>query len=592
MTLFGIHTARHHLDVVDTPYIDVNAFKWYLFYQWAVANHWNGGQPPTFAGRYFLGGMFQWAHGEGTAAQETIKTQWRPLGPLGDADVTPIERIAPIQSADPDRQSGLGPDGRAGVDYLAFWNGLADGTALCRRIEACLIAGELSISDSSTYLFLDVARGTALSTWYWAAWAHAVWSFTTFTVSGAARPIQPFLPAICCDFVEDDDSATPRYSLDPAVATCLNTAQLQHPHLVARCWGFWARATRPANLTHPLDFGRFSEYRQPLTSQVSRQVWLLIWRYAEQAAALDPTFVGANQISLDAVNDVLADLVVNRMLRIEQWSAADLRDDRRAPLYMGIDRATPFTQVEIDRLTGRDPATELPLPITVAETRPQTVGAALPFSGYLAFVMRYYAPAGMSKLLTVAELNRLVGAGLRVGIFWEVGRIVGGVVQPDWDDPRDSQGTPGYDHAREAFNLAAKLNQPPHTPVYFCPIDADAVNIPDARQRAEGYFSAVLAGYRKYLTDQRNAGLDPRPYAIGVYGGAQVFNYLYSQGIVSHFFQSCSERWWDNARVWAHINALQVSCLPAFVAPPRYFGSDADASWGDEGAGETWDVQP
>ena len=609
MTVFGIHTARHHLDVLDTAYLDVlntpfvdpNAFNWFPLYGWAAASNWNDSRPPTFAGRYFLGGMFQWGHGEGSAANNAIKTQYRPLGPRGDADVTPMERIAPIQAADPGRQSGLGPDGRAGVDYLALWNGLADGTAFCRRVDACIRGGELSITDGFVYVFLDVETGTALNTWYWAAWAHSVW---TYTLSGEVRPTQPFLPAICCDFVEDP--TTHRYSVDPSVARCFDNAQLEHPQLAARCWGFWAKATSRANLTQRLDFSRFVDYRQPMTSTESRPVWLLIWRYAEQAAPLDPNFVGGNWISLDAVNDALSDLVVNKMLRIEEWSAAQLHDQvaggtvARPPLWMGIDRSTPFSQDEINSLTGRDPAGRLPLPVKVEESR----GGNLRFSGYLDFVMRYYAPKGYSKLLTVNELDAVVGAGLRVGIFWEVGYRDSAhpadpadpaAPRPDWDrpsdssGPADSNGTPGYDHARWAFARAAELNQPPHTPVYFCPIDKDAVQLPDAQQRAEGYFSAVLDGYNKYLTDQRSAGLDPRPYAIGVYGGAQVFAYLYTQGIVSHFFQSCSWGWLGNAPVWAHINGLQISCSPAF--PPRgkhvlsdYFCSDADASWGDEGA--------
>src|SRR5437867_2852515 len=103
--IFGIQTANHHLDVLDTPFVDLNAFKWFLLYTWATASNWNNGAPPSFAGRNFLGDQFQWGHGEGSAANDVIQTQYRHLGPLGDANVAPLDRIAPIQAADPDRQS-------------------------------------------------------------------------------------------------------------------------------------------------------------------------------------------------------------------------------------------------------------------------------------------------------------------------------------------------------------------------------------------------------------------------------------------------------------------------------------------------------
>jgi hypothetical protein len=338
MSEFGIQTADHHLDVFETPPGQTAnghqaEFQWTPFQTWLTANNWNDGRLPAFAGRYFLEGAagqrldansnpyqqppFQWGHGEGSAAPALL-------------------RIAPLQAADPNRQSAAGP-----VCQVYGWE---DATDFCKRLAVCVVTGELSISNTVINVFLDVADGAGLTPEYWAQWADTVYNFM---VPGQPSPTQPFLPCICCSFAEDPN--THQYSLDPQVSACLNTAQLNDPSLHARCYGLWAKAADPTNLNQALDFSRFPAYVQPMTATGSEPVWVLIWRYAEQADPPDPNFAGGNRLSLEATNEAdTGTVTLNRMLKTEAHSAAASNT-----LYLGVDRATPFSGGDANCLVPR-----------------------------------------------------------------------------------------------------------------------------------------------------------------------------------------------------------------------------------------------
>jgi hypothetical protein len=533
----GIQIATYHLDNLG-QLAQATEFDWDGFELWVTGINppWNGGKLPSFGGRNFVGGKFLWGNGEGSAAQVRAPT---------------LQRIAPIQTANAQRQANAA--GLVQVDY-----GTQDGAALCRRIGAAVGAQELSITNSFIYVFLDVAPGL-LSPDYWSAWAHCV---ATFEVPGPHGPIQPFLPAICCDFVED--AATHAYSLSPDVKTCLDAAQLG-THLQARCYGFWAKAASAANLVQPLDWTRFPVYQQPMTATGGQPVWVLLWRYAQQTDPPDPAFGGGNVVSVDATNepDPNKPVVFQRMLHIEGWTIATATG-----VANGVDRGQALTNQAV--CLG-DPATAIDVNRAVVHP-----GDLHEWIGRIHFVMRYYKPAGNLMRLSVAELAALNGAGLRVGVVWEVYA----------DFPHLSAANLGFTEARTAFTYAARtINQPPHTPVYFAfELDTGAPKDPaDPRVRpaVETYFRDVVRGYEQYLVD---TGPNSVPYSIGAYGNAQVLNFLYVQGLVSYYWQAADPNF-QNVDPWLHSSLWQVTGPQplATCAIDAAHGVDFDRSWVDEG---------
>jgi hypothetical protein len=555
MTEFGIHTADHHLDAMENPPGQTNdghqfEFQWPALQNWVQANNWNGGSLPAFAGRYFLDGAtnqrhdsnlnpfqqppFQWGHGEGTLAQAAAET---------------LQRIAPLQAADPDRQA---QSGDTGLDF-----GFADAFALCTRLTGCLVGGELSVSNAVINVFLDVAKPSVLSPDYWAAWANTL---DNFTVPGQPAATQPFMPCICCAF--DVDPKTNKYVIDPNVTACLNTAQLDHPTLNARCYGFWAKAANPANMNQPLDWTRFPTYSQPLTKTGSNPVWIVIWRYAEQSDPPSAGFAGGNRLSLEATNEAdKSSVTLNRMLKIEPF-ALGTGNTR----YLGVDRgAPPFTAADANCLIGQ----------TIQPQQPRIRGAGAnrqQFSGPVSFVMRYYTVPGLPKLLGKPEINSLHGSGLRIGVVWEQFGSLAEISTPGI----------GQTHALTAFNYAFSMQQDPHTPVYFA-FEFDPVA---NRQLAETYFKDLLTGYQTY---QQQHQPNPVPYAIGVYGSGRLLRFCYEQGIASFFWETNSTAFTDSATIWLHANVVQIDNIVSYVPCNFQAGNpdtrvDFDASWGDEGA--------
>lgn len=192
-------------------------FQWPSFRTWVQNNNWNGGNLPSFAGRYFLGGTANQRHDSNMNLFQQPPFQWgHAEGALAQVAAPALQRIAPLQAANPDRQAEAG---ETGLDY-----GFTDAYTLCSRLTTCLVSGELSVSNSVINVFLDVEELSGLSPDYWAAWANTV---NNFTVPGQPAPTQPFLPCICCAFDAGPD--TSNYTIDPDVTTCLNTAQLDNP---------------------------------------------------------------------------------------------------------------------------------------------------------------------------------------------------------------------------------------------------------------------------------------------------------------------------------------------------------------------------
>jgi hypothetical protein len=202
------------------------------------------------------------------------------------------------------------------------------------------------------------------------------------------------------------------------------------------------------------------------------------------------------------------------------------------------------------------------------------------------------------KLLTQAEIAYLHAAGLRVGAVWQIYGTLA-----EWAGPPNA----GLSHGLQAFNYAYQMGQPANTPVYFS-LDEDPTQLwsPTApptstpytaaqvlanRLTIETYFTGVLAGYQQYQQGITAQGVDPVPYAIGVYGAGVTLRYCYEQGIASYFWETNANLWAESNTNWPHANIVQTvsqSWAPCNFTlsstPANDTSIDFDASWGDEGA--------
>src|SRR3954469_1637830 len=128
---FGIDTFRSRLDLLPALRTG-GAFL-----------TWNGNARPLFAGRNFLLGDdgFIWGHAEATSASvDEVDARYPPPAGLPSPEhpellTLLVDRVAPIQAPHSTRQGLTGDRG-----MLA---GAIDGAALCKRVKAAIMAGEL-----------------------------------------------------------------------------------------------------------------------------------------------------------------------------------------------------------------------------------------------------------------------------------------------------------------------------------------------------------------------------------------------------------------------------------------------------------------
>ena len=598
--MYGITAFNAHLNIRSSPLDTTFEIDWQAF------KTWNNAKMPQFAGRYFLGEPYLWAHGEAT-------------------DVFNGERIpfiVPIQKADRERQE---EKGIAGSMY-----GIEDAYALCSKLSTCLLMGELSLVGKYVPVFLEVEKGTKLSAEYWTAWCNLVVRSIEATVKevdiqGTNVPVPsilfPFLPCIYCEFTKN---AAGKYTVDADVRACLEATGKSSPGQWEKtaCRGFWARATDVPGYhvpEPPLDWSKFELYEQPQSDTLKVSVPVLFWRYMDSA---DPAVAGMDQFdkfSLDAV----APSAEKSLLKVEEWKLATVdsagQDSVLTPALFGIDRGASLRN-QMAALTKEtmklpefpstyrydDQLREFYLNIGV-----KTGG----LKGKPTFAGRYYTGRPIDhRDLVNEEAQKISRSGVDIVTFFQG--------KARYDQVPNYLLTPnqGKLDALAAFSYAAEvIGQPPHTPVYFA-IDTDvsnasAVSVADIIR----YFSDVNDGYREYQTSRRIFSVsgitskplqgavythngsswtviygditsgrgtvecwrsvgaaeplesgtltkesgtgdssltfddvrkgNPIPYYIGVYSCWNVMDALYSQGLASYFWQAWPFTWGERAAV-------------------------------------------
>jgi hypothetical protein len=547
---------------------------------WPAFKAWNNAKFPDFAGRYFLGAPYLWAHGEGGAALI--------------AGVT-LGRVAPIQCANKSRQEATGDRGdRFGTE---------DGWAIADYIGACIDMGELVPVSDFVYLYLEVADGTALSPDYWTAWCTALFNKTVVidgpAVGGVALPklLFPFLPCIQCAFPKDAGSA--KYKPDAGVTTALDNVGTSIIGRRGRCYGFWARAFDNAayHAAQPaLDWTAFDPYAQKIGTK-TEPVPVQIWRHMDQPDLANPVPAAARRLSLDATHvDSGKDPAFDTMLVIKPW-------DEPLPTEFGVDKGGDLTG-EI-RCLSRTNMTLKHLPDTQVPGMPMVP----PLVGKTSFAFRYYStPQGQArnaKDLTKSEAQAITRAGAKVVTVWQAD-----VPYPQIPAYLSNAGH-GKSDAKNAFvEASTKIEQPANTPIYFaidCNVNSTGVDTPQENGRAiptpaqiKAYFEKVRDGYAEYLTDQ---GDDAVPYYTGVYGCSTLLDMLYVEGLATHFWQAVPPQWGEgaaaarpNVEQWKHSNAWQVcgGDIDAFihsgVAPCRQM-SEWTLRVGWQATGGTFKIQ-
>lgn len=163
----------------------------------------------------------------------------------------------------------------------------------------------------------------------------------------------------------------------------------------------------------------------------------------------------------------------------------------------------------------------------------------------IAFAVRYYS-GYPPKDLSRGEAEALTKAGIRCVTVWE--RFA-----------KEANGDArGREHGYKAFVQAIKCGQPTETPIYFA-IDYE----PSIAERPGvlKYFEGVRAGLEKAQSDPKvNPG--GLRYQIGIYGNRISLDLCKKQGIVTWFWQSCSQltAGGTNQFRWPGVAMHQVAC--------------------------------
>jgi Domain of unknown function (DUF1906) len=510
---------------------------------------WNGGTRPAFAGKYFVGSPWRWAHGEATSLIDPIVTG-------------AVLRIVPLQAADGIRQAEIGDLGRR-------WGG-EDGRAIGEAIANALVIGDLDLTaDQPVPVYLEVAAGTPLSSDYWTEWASAVRDAVIVgsVAGGGLVPLlrQPLLPCLAATFAASPNGWQP----PPAV-----TAALEHPTsegaAAGRCHGFWARTPDAAPLTPQPNpsWATFADYRQPQPAGPPTQIPVLIWRYATGDPAAPDHQVGRLTLETTRAGAGQPDPVLDGMLTAVAWRADDTDI---SPIAIGIDRGSSVLG-DIDCLVKQE--NQLTVRNLPEPTLAGTVGRALPspLQATPSFIGRYYSQRPTSKGrdpkdLTVAEAGALSNRWLDVVMFFQ-SRTRENLVAAHLADPASG----ALDGFAAGWFAASTMGQPPHTPIYFA-VDCDVTTSGTSTFPAQGaiteqqlidYFTGVNAGLANYLTQQPKASRTP--YAVGAYACRRAFDLLYPRGLASHFWQAFPPFWGDdvkgtnsNLTAWPHLNLWQVA---------------------------------
>lgn len=247
---------------VDTA-SSLSSINWVDFYDWKNAY-------PTFAGRYFGGGL-SYQPGEFKAA-------------YADTHDT-LQYIFPIQAAQGGGtgnyygQSYYDVEGTTGYNY-----GVHDATLLCDSMATALSNTELHVQSSGLVIaYLDVESSDTLKSAYWAGWANTV---HTYQLSGTTN--KPFVPGIYCGYTTSGG----KYVVPSDIQTVFDNAAKYWTHSNVRCRGLWTAEPEPCGYCTSgtdvsADWGQFVTAKQYLTTGTV-EVPLYLWQYAESGFC-DPT---------------------------------------------------------------------------------------------------------------------------------------------------------------------------------------------------------------------------------------------------------------------------------------------------------------
>jgi hypothetical protein len=552
---YGIGSLRARLDVLDPARRAPTELDWPGVQNWITGSGWNSGKGPQFAVRNFMTGQFQCAVAEPAKAQAQMNT---------------LARIVPIARPDLTRLATAGDEG---LEY-----GETDARVFCERIGDRIAAEEFDIPTRVIYLYLDVPPGAVLTPDYWAGWADVVHTYQltrlvdhvvgTITIP-SLQISQPFLPAISAPF--DLDLATSKWTLGANVTTCLNAVAAAYPGRQVRCYGFWAEATDPAKRVFPnmpLDWTQLPIYRMPLSATASQPVWILGWRYTEQATIPDASFAAGTPISLEATQEgtLGVDLSFDRMLTIKNWSVTEASASE-----WGFD-CSVSTEPQINCLRGQ---TVFGHQITFVCRYSDIFVAS---HHHLDWPERVALDATMMKRVIVWESPRNDPAG---NVLWPADRFAGGALIQRGSD-YFAQAF-GYQDGRDAFAKGADfIRQGAHSPIYFA-VDFDALAGDAANLRR--YFQDVERAYADYLADQLANKRDVVPFSIGVYGPIFALELCYREGICSYFWQAFGGGFSGgrNRDPFRHDNIFQRSNSAATHDTLCTLSIDFNIGWGDVG---------
>jgi hypothetical protein len=561
---FGVDTFRSRIDLIG----------------WDLFKSFNGGKTaegaviggePDFAGRNFLGGDFLWGHAEATDAMTNPNPEHLERLHL----LTSL--VAPMQAPQSTRQQVTGPRGHL--------YGRIDGDALCNKIEACIVSGELNLPHGElVHVWLSVDPGAPFSADYWAGWADQVNHYPFFLASGGPRIVQPFRACINCKFAI---GISQKLQPDAQVIAALATSASNYGGSHTTCYAFWADSVA----TLPLDWSKFSGATMPL-----------LWRFSHDFHDIDGRVLN-DLFDVDAANSIPGvQKAADFMLSPQQW-----QPNVPAILNHGFITLQQHDGLTDDQIKNikKNSLPEL-----------QDLGAHYTIPGGAVTVIgRYLKPnvtvQGGDWKMHREEASRLSDAKFHIFTIWENPNTAAGM-EPVKTGARsgieyfDSAFHAGTEDGKDAFAYCAEtLGQPPQTPVYFC-VDFDAADPGDtrpvttdaARQRIKDYFTLV-----KNARDAYAQGNPDRYYLIGLYGNGAVNRWCYDQGIVSFFWQSVSpagtgnrlpgEFAWDPdalpGRPWFHANRWQYNKEKGLEAGgwKHVPGADPDVDWGDGG---TWSL--
>jgi hypothetical protein len=608
---FGIDTFRSRLDLL--PAI-AGAGDFFV---------WNGNAAPVFAGRNFLVGDFMWAHAEATNASSEPDGAAYPLPAAAPSPESPenltlsVTRVAPIQGPQPAHQRLTRDRGRL--------YGMIDADAICKRVVAAVLAGELDGSEAHLmHVWLSVDPTVPFSDDYWAGWADTVNSFVLPIISNGSlqAQLQPFRAGIVCNYVAGGDGML---RPDPRVTDALGVRQrglntTQH--------GFWADFKLWDNAPHDLvangnpllDWSRFDPPTAPI-----------LWRFARGIEKPDGTAASV-ACDIDGASPTAEPLAF--MLATRKWQP-------NVPTIqnLGFIKEVAITNAQSQCLQ------QTPMPDMNDNNFHANRGHFHVPSGPITFIGRYLRHGGGGGTVTSAEAEMLSSADFKLFTIWESTRPLAGMgaagaaptmqdtvavppahhacqhwgrfgsksqknifyFKPDPDGNPATHDDSGTLDGTEAFRyIGDTLKQPPNTPVFFS-IDFDPYDVPDAStvpawpgpgpepaDWAHGWPAPPAVNRREdwirtYFVNIKTArdayfARTDRYYLIGVYAPGKALELLYRQGIVSHFWQAGSSgrtgsrppRWpWFHANRWQYQGNVAPICG---ISQP-----DPDADWGDGG---------